>query len=212
MKTKLSLIIVSGPNASGKTTLVENNTEFLSSNNFELILPDKILKFATSLTDRPAVVGEYIDAAIVAKKNILIETPFQNESFMSKIKEIEKLGYNTTLYQIFLDEMSESVKRVNERFINGGLYISNQEVYKNYNANFSSIENSFHKFKHAYFINNSAKMDFRFTAQFQSGELVKFNSNDSTYFLKLFKSKSLKKIVSSSDLRSIAKNKDYTKS
>ncbi|HRP32153.1 MAG TPA: hypothetical protein PKV73_09685 [Agriterribacter sp.] len=107
MKEKLSLIIVSGPNTSVKTTLIEINEPYFESKNFELILPDKILKYATSLTDRPAVMGEYIDNTIAAKKNILIETLFQNKEFMSGVQEIKKPGYETTLYQVFLDDITE---------------------------------------------------------------------------------------------------------
>lgn len=92
MEEQLSLIIVSGPNASGKTTLIKNNEQTLLNNNFSIILPDEILKYATSLTDRDEVIGEHIDNAITAKKNILIETPFQNEAIYIPDRGNQKNG------------------------------------------------------------------------------------------------------------------------
>lgn len=211
MKEQLSLIIVSGPNASGKTTLVEKNQKYLIANNFDIILPDKILKYATSLTDRPAVIGEYIDNAISSNKNILIETPFQNQPFMSRIQEIKKLGYETSLYQVYLTDTQESINRVDDRFIDGGLNIGDEQVLDNYHSNYKSISNIFHKFNHAYFIDNTKDKDFQLTAQFQSGKLELLKTTDSSYLKEFFKACYKNKIISASDLKIIAANQDYDK-
>lgn len=209
MKEKLSLIIVAGANASGKTTLIDKNTDYLLSNNFEIIIPDRILKYATSLTDRPAVIGEYIDDAIAAKKNILIETPFQNQEFMSRVQEIIKLGYETTLYQLYLSDPDESVARVQDRFKKGGMYISNQEVVHNYHANFKSVANIFQKFNHSFFVDNAEEVNYRLTAQFKAANLVMFKATDNSYLKELFKESFKNKFISVSDLKTIAANKDY---
>lgn len=209
MKDKLSLIIVSGPNASGKTTFVENNFDNLVNNNFEIILPDKILKYATSLTDRPVVIGEYIDNAITAQKNILIETPFQNQAFITRIEEIKKMGYETYLYQIFLNDPDESVARVNDRKKKGGLFISNKEALDNYLANFKSISNIFYKFNHAYFIDNTKDKNFALTAYFQAGVLAMFKSTDNNYLKELFEVSSHKGYISDVEMKCIIHNTDY---
>lgn len=212
MKSQLSLIIVAGPNASGKTTLVERNQDYLTANNFDIILPDKIFKFATSLTDRPAVIDEFIENAITAQKNIIIETPFQNQPFISRIQEIKKKGYETSLYQVYLSNIKESIKRVEFRFQKGGMYIGDQQVAENYAANFKSISNVFHKFNHAYFLDNAMGKDFTLTAQFQSGKLEKLKATDSTYLKEFFKACYSNKTISASDLKIIAANQDYNNS
>lgn len=210
MKERLSLIIVSGPNASGKTTLVKNNEQNLLNNNFSIILPDEILKYATSLTDRAEVIGEHIDSAITAKKNILIETPFQNEAFISRVEEIKKTGYETTLYQVYLSNEKESIKRVRERFKDGGLYIFDKQVLENYHANFKSISNIFHRFNRAYFINNAADKNFVLTAHFQSGVLAMLKTTDDGYLKKLFKASARNSFITSAEMKIINANKDYT--
>lgn len=210
MKERLSLIIVSGPNASGKTTLIRNNEQNLLNNNFSIILPDGILKYATSLTDRDGVIGEYIDNAIAAKKNILIETPFQNEAFISKVEEIKKMGYETTLYQVYLSNQKESIKRVKERCKDGGLYIFDKQVFENYHANFKTISNIFYKFNHAYFINNSADKNFALTAHFQAGALVMLKTTDADYLKELFKAGAQKGFLTTAEMKIINANEDYT--
>lgn len=210
MEEQLSLIIVSGPNASGKTTLIKNNEQTLLNNNFSIILPDEILKYATSLTDRDEVIGEHIDNAITAKKNILIETPFQNEAFISRIEEIKKTGYETTLYQVYLNNVKESINRVDDRFKKGGLYISDKQVFENYHANFKSISNIFHKFNHSYFINNSVDKNFALTAHFQAGILTMLKTTDADYLKELFKAGALNGYLTGEEMKIINANKDYT--
>jgi predicted ABC-type ATPase len=43
-------ILVTGSNASGKTTLIEKNRVELEKNGFDLIIPDNILKKRTAYT------------------------------------------------------------------------------------------------------------------------------------------------------------------
>jgi predicted ABC-type ATPase len=53
-------ILVTGANATGKTTLIEKNRATLESAGFEIIIPDNILKYATSHTDVSAVIKEHL--------------------------------------------------------------------------------------------------------------------------------------------------------
>lgn len=209
MKEALSLTIVSGPNASGKTTLVKNNEQTLLKNNFAIILPDEILKYATSLTDRVEVIGEHIDNAITAKKNILIETPFQNEAFISRVEEIKKLGYETSLYQVYLSNVKESINRVEDRFKKGGLYISDEQVFENFHANLKSISNIFYKFNHAYFINNTGKEKYTLTAHFKVGVLAMLKTSNADYLKQLFTTSARKGLLTASEIKIINANKNY---
>lgn len=109
-----------------------------------------------------------------------------------------------------MKDIRESINRVDDRFIDGGLYIGDQQVAENYAANYKSISNVFQKFNHAYFIDNATGKDFKLTAQFQSGKLKMLKATDSSYLKEFFTACYQNKTISASDLKIVTTNKDYT--
>lgn len=81
-------ILVTGANGTGKTTLIESNRSTLEAAGFQIIIPDNILKYATSHTDAPSVIQEYIDNVLVERSNFVLESPFQFESLIKIIDKI----------------------------------------------------------------------------------------------------------------------------
>jgi predicted ABC-type ATPase len=54
---RAEFILVTGANGTGKTMLIESNRLLLEREGFRIIIPDDILRHATSLTDSPAHVS-----------------------------------------------------------------------------------------------------------------------------------------------------------
>jgi predicted ABC-type ATPase len=75
-------ILVTGANGTGKTTLIETNRSLLESDGFQIIIPDNILKYATSQTNAPAIIQEQVDEALSQEINFILESPFQFQSLI----------------------------------------------------------------------------------------------------------------------------------
>ncbi|RZL35756.1 MAG: hypothetical protein EOO96_08415, partial [Pedobacter sp.] len=119
------LYVVTGPNAAGKSSFIRSRLN--DFNGFEVIMTD-VFK------DRTKKV--FIDA-IQDRKNIVLETVFNNESFRFFIEDAKRAGYNTSLIVLFLDNPKESMDRVASRYLEqNGLEISKGNVEINFNENF----------------------------------------------------------------------------
>src|SRR5215469_2885532 len=93
-------ILITGANGTGKTMLIESNRLLLEREGFRIIIPDNILRHATSLTDSPALIQEHIDDAISSRSNFVLESPFQFESLVETLTLIRKAHYSMSLYQL----------------------------------------------------------------------------------------------------------------
>ena len=105
---------MTGANGSGKTMLIESNRLLLKKEGFRIIIPDNILRQATSLTDSPTFIQEHIDNAISSGGNFVLESPFQFESLIDTLARIKKNGYSLSLYQLFVRDVKQSAIRVKE--------------------------------------------------------------------------------------------------
>ena len=134
-------ILVTGANGAGKSMLIESNKLLLEREGFRIIIPDNILRYATSLTDSTALIQEHIDDAISGGGNFVLESPFQFESLIKKIARIKKAGYGMSLYQLFVKDVKQSAIRVKDRFQEGGIFIPTDQVVSNFNANLNNVAN-----------------------------------------------------------------------
>lgn len=85
------LIFVAGCNASGKSTFIRTRLNELSG--FEIIMTD-VYKGRTK-----EIFGKVLDR----KKDILVETVFNDESFKNLVDDARKAGYQSSLVTLFLD-------------------------------------------------------------------------------------------------------------
>jgi predicted ABC-type ATPase len=108
---RTEFILVTGANGTGKTMLIESNRPLLEKEGFRIIIPDNILRHATSLTDSPALIQDHIDDAIASGGNFVLESPFQFESLVETLARIKKTGYRMSLYQLFVKDVKQSAIR-----------------------------------------------------------------------------------------------------
>ena len=202
-------ILVAGPNAAGKTTVIENNRALLESSGFRIIIPDDILKYATSHTDVTEVIREHVDEALIEKKNIVLETPFQFKGLSKTIGRIKVEDYNLSIYQVFVADAEESISRVKDRFKESGRFINSEEVKSNFDANMKNVAEQFGRFDHSYFIDNSTNKGMKLAAEFEKGKLIRFHPSDNFYLRNLFKLSAKAKKINATTLKIILANKHF---
>lgn len=206
---RAEFILVTGANGTGKTMLIESNKLLLEREGFKIIIPDNILRYATSLTDSPALIQEHIDAAISSRGNFVLESPFQSESLVETLTRIRKAGYSMSLYQLFVKDVKQSAIRVKDRFQEGGIFIRTEQVISNFNANLNNVAKHYYLFDHSYFIDNSSNQRTKLVAEFKKAMLVKFYSTKNPYLRNLFEQSLLEARIGIEMFKIIRANRDY---
>jgi len=169
MKTP-ELIFVAGCNASGKSTFIRTRLSELSG--FEIIMTD-VYKGRTK---------EIFEKALYRKKDILVETVFNDESFKNLVDQARKAGYQSSLVTLFLDSMEQSLDRVTIRGMQqGGITISGSNVKINFNESFKNIASYFFYFDKSDFIYTGTDGENQKIMSFQKTEIITYRSNNLQY-------------------------------
>lgn len=135
------LIIISGPNGAGKSTSIDNNNAVLKD--FIIIQPDEEL-------DKTSVM---IDNALKQNKSFCLEDTLASQRAFNTAELAKMKGYETTLYQIYLNNQLQSIERVKFREENEtGLFISEENITKNYFDNLHNLANKLFYFDTIFFI------------------------------------------------------------
>ena len=100
---------------------------------------------------------ELAKTAILQRKNVLIETVFNDESFKEIVDEARNAGYKTSLIVLFLNELKQSLNRVTFRSVQqSGITISGGNVKINFNESFRNVASYFFYFDRSDFIYTGA--------------------------------------------------------
>jgi predicted ABC-type ATPase len=197
LQHKPQLIVVTGPNGAGKTSFIAENASKLQG--YHIIKPDEIKDSWLHFSN-----------AVKGRKNIVFETPFNDAAFKDKLDEAKNEGYQLTMYQLFLDSLSASLIRVQDRNPVAHYQLDKYQVKDNFNANFLNICSYYFYFDQAYFINNTRHdTKNKLYLAFNKMDIVYFRKNDNQY-LKLFAEVSYKKNrMSDEAYRIIENNENY---
>ncbi|AMP98439.1 hypothetical protein AY601_1523 [Pedobacter cryoconitis] len=164
------LIFVSGCNASGKSTFIRTRLNELEG--FEILMTD-VYKERTK---------ELATAAIAQRKNIVIETVFNDRSFKDLVDHARNSGYHTSLIVLFLDNFEQSMKRVTLRIVQqNGMNISGSNIRINFNESFKNIATYFLYFDRSEFIYTEIGEVNQSIMSFENGELVSYYSSGLNY-------------------------------
>ena len=164
------LIFVSVCNASGKSTFIRTRLNELSG--FEVIMTD-VYKGRTK---------EIFEVALWQKKDILLETVFNDESFKNLIDQASIAGYQSTMIALFLDSVEQFYERVPIRGIQqSGIIISGNNVEINFNESFKNIASYFFYFDKSEFIYTGTDGENQKIMSFQKAELITYQSNNLQY-------------------------------
>jgi predicted ABC-type ATPase len=161
------LIFVAGCNASGKSTLIRTRLNELSD--FKIIMTD-VYKGRTK---------EIFQEALRQKKDIILETVFNDESFKNLVDQARNAGYHSTLIVLFLDSVEQSFDRVTIRGMQqSGITISGSNVEINFNESFKNIASYFFYFDKSDFIYTGTDGENQKIMSFQKAEIISYQSNN----------------------------------
>jgi len=192
------LLFVTGCNAAGKSSLIR--THLSQFPDYEIIMTDVYKSRA----------GEVFKESVKRRKNIILETPFNNEGFKNLIDLSKNEGYQATLIVLFLKSPSHSLERVAaRRTFENGLYISAEQVEYNFIENFKNVARYSPYFDQAFFIYTGKKDKNELIMSFHGNRLSEYKSSDFVYIQKFAEFAFRLQRVSQEDFDIIAANADY---
>ena len=167
---KPELIFVVGCNAAGKSSFIRSRLYDL--NDFEIIMTD-VHKGRSK---------EVFQTALDQKKNIVLESVFNDSSFSLLIDKAKEVGYLTSLIVLFLDSPTQSVERVAFRSIEqNGLPITEGNVKINFNESFKNVANYFFYFDYSTFYYTGTTNKTMFVMGFQKSSLIEYKTSSLLY-------------------------------
>ncbi len=161
--------IVAGPNAAGKSSFIRSRISELEG--CEIIMTD-VYKNRTTTIFREA---------LKQKKDIVLETVFNDASFKDLVDEAHNSGYRTSLIVLFLDTIQDSIDRVAFRSLQqSGLQISGSNIRINFNESFKNTARYYFYFDQAEFY-YTGKTGSELIMRFQKSLLISYKSSDLQY-------------------------------
>lgn len=195
---RADFIFVTGCNAAGKSSLIRNHlSEFPG---YEVIMTD-VYKGRSR---------EVFKSAIQVKKNIILETPFNDEGFKDLIDLARNAGYQSSMVVLFLRSAAHSLERVaNRRALENGLFISPGNVEYNFIENFKNVVKYYSYFDESNFIYTGEKGLNQLIMRFEKDRLIEYKANSLTYIQKFAEYASQQQRLDKSDFDIILANDDY---
>jgi len=192
------LIFVTGCNAAGKSSLIRTHLSIFPD--YEIIMTD-VYKGRSH---------DVFKDAVIARKNIILETPFNNEGFKNLVDFSRNSGYQSTLIVLFLKSPTQSLERVAaRRTFENGLFISEEEVEYNFIENFKNVAKYFPYFDEAFIVYTGVKEQNQLIMKFQQDILVEYRTNDFTFVQKFAEYSYQLQRLNKKDFEIIVENKNY---
>ncbi len=163
-------VFVAGCNAAGKSSFIRTRISELDG--FEIIMTD-VYKSRSK---------EIFRKALSQRKDIILETVFNDPSFKDLVDLAREAGYNTSLVVLFLDTPQQSMARVAFRSIEqAGLEISGGNIKINFNESFKNVATYFFYFDNSEFIYTGITDKNIAIMSFQKSTLTRYLSNNLQY-------------------------------
>jgi len=195
---KPDLIFVTGCNAAGKSTLIRNHMS---------VFPDHEIIMTDVYKGRSR---EVFTNAVKQEKDIILETPFNDENFKDLIDMANNAGYQSTLIVLFLRSPAQSQERVvKRRTQENGLHISPGNVEHNFIENFMNVAKYYSYFHESNFAYTGEIGDQKLIMRFEKEKLVEYKANALTYVQKFAEQAYRNLRLDKQDLEVISNNVDY---
>ncbi|OCX53954.1 hypothetical protein BEL04_06645 [Mucilaginibacter sp. PPCGB 2223] len=198
--SKPELVLVVGCNAAGKSTFIRTRLSELAG--FDVLMTD-VYKARTK---------DLAKNAIAQRKNVILETVFNDESFKELADLARDAGYQTSLVVLFLDSIEQSINRVASRGTQqSGITISGSNIKINFNESFKNVATYFFYFDRSDFIYTGIGNVNHLIMSFQKSELISYHSNELDYPQKFAQYSFSKDRLDEDAHQIIIANKDYKK-
>jgi len=132
---KLQLLIVGGPNGSGKTTVA---IQYAAAQSIQYIGADAIAASLSPHDPTSARVEagrqfvQIVDDSIAGKRSCVVESTLSGRLFRDRMLAARKCGYEITIVFVFVDSVDTCVARVAERVRKGGHDVPEPDIRRRY--------------------------------------------------------------------------------
>ena len=154
------LIVVGGPNGSGKTTFAE---EYVANTGLEYFGADAI---ATEMSPynleavQMAASREFlkrVDQAIKQSSSFVVESTLSGRTFQRVLKEAKEAAFEISIFFLFLDSAETCVHRVRERVQKGGHPVPEQDIRRRYLRSIRNFWNLYRPLADQWYLNYNAQ-------------------------------------------------------
>jgi predicted ABC-type ATPase len=124
------LIIVGGPNGSGKTTFAK---QLLEETDFVFLNADEIkveMKNSDQMAGREFF--KRVDYLLKNENKIMIESTLSGKYLINLIKKAKQNGFSIRLIYLFLQSAEDCIQRIKLRVLLGGHQISDEDVKRRF--------------------------------------------------------------------------------
>ena len=154
------MFMIAGPNGAGKTTLYRTRIEPHSSAPFinaDIIQRDELQDPSMAASYRAAELAEARRRDHLARgKSFVSESTFSHPSKLQLIVDAKEAGFRVVLYHVSVRSPDLSVRRVEQRFAEGGHDVPEDKVRERYDRNPALIREAALRSDRAYIYDNSA--------------------------------------------------------
>jgi predicted ABC-type ATPase len=146
MSNNPQLLFVAGPNGAGKSTFSKE----LSEPDAVIFDVDKVIARIEAQSPNMPKKQVYEEAtkdffkqataAVNDKRHFTLETNFRDDNLADIVTEFKRHGYTTNMIYLTLENISQSVYRVNQRVKNGGHDVDHKNIEQNYDLGLQYLE------------------------------------------------------------------------
>lgn len=185
MNTPPQLVVVGGPNGSGKTTFARRYAA--SEGLFYLGADDIAFELSPSDPQRVRVAAgrafsRRLSDALTSRQSLVIESTLAGASLARSIAKAREAGYLVTIILVFLDSEELCLRRIAERVEQGGHDVPEDDVRRRFRRVFPAFWNHYHPLADRSLIVFNGGESFLIVAESEDGQWDVFDEQMWTTF------------------------------
>jgi predicted ABC-type ATPase len=183
--------IISGPNGSGKSTFAETLFSKRKSHQKDYFINPDIIAQGLSLTNSTTaafhagrLMLQSVHELIKAGESFAFESTLSGKSWLKILNDAVDNGYTLQIYFIYLERVSENIKRVKSRVLQGGHSIPSDVIRRRYPKSFINFWNLYRSLAKNWLIFDNSNSKPQLIQSRNSFDLL--SSSDQQEFVKWF--------------------------